>query len=106
MTYIAIFLVLLFAWYVLRTYWWEYRAKQQGIEADAVVSWIEKSARGWRGETFVYCYYYVRYRREDGLETEARLWNPKKVLGTGSRVRIRYLPWKDNYAVMTEIITA
>ena len=106
MTYIAAALILFFAYYILRTYWWEYKAKQTGTETDAVVSWIEKSIRGYQYGTYTYYYYYVRYYREDGLETEARLWNPKKELVTGSRVRIRYLPTMDNYAVLTKITKA
>ena len=106
MTNIAMALILLFAYYVGRTYWWQYRAKQTGTETDAVVSWIERSVRGHQTGTYVYYYYYVRYRREDGLETEARLWNPKKELAPGSRIRIRYLPTRDNYAVLTEVVEA
>lgn len=106
MTYIAVALVLLFAYYVGRTYLWEYQAKQTGTETDAVVSWIERSVRGYQYGSFTYYYYYVRYRRADGLETEARLWNPKKELAPGTRIRIRYLPTRDNYAVLTEVVEA
>ena len=105
MTHIAMALVLGFAYYVGRTYWWEHQARQTGTETDAVVSWIEKSVRGNQhgSYTYYYYYYYVRYHREDGLETEARLWNPRKELVPGSKIRIRYLPTRDNYAVLTEI---
>ena len=106
MTYIAVFLVLLFAYYVLRTYIWQYKATCNGTETDAVVSWIEKSVRSAQGESFTYYYYHARYRKENGQEAEAILWNPKKELAAGSRIRIRYLPQKDQYAVLTEILEA
>ena len=104
MTYIAVFLVLLFAYYVLRTYIWQFKATRAETETDAVVSWIEKSVRSAHGESFTYCYYYARYRKENGLEAEAVLWNPKRELMKGSRIKIRYLPQKDQYAVLTEIL--
>ena len=106
MSTIAVALVLLFAWYVLRTYWWQYHAGHSGTEADAVVCSIEEEVRSAGGEQYTWHYYYVRFTKEDGLETEARLLNPKKRLVTGSRVRIRYLPARDNVAVLTEIIEA
>lgn len=102
--YVAIFMVLLFAWYVLRTYWWQYTAKRYGIEADACVSWIEKQVGVSQGAEYVMRHYYVRFMRADGLENEARLLNPKKQLLPGARIRICYLPEKDDYAVLTEIL--
>lgn len=104
MAVVAIGMVLFFAWYVLRTYWWQYRAKYHGIEADARVCSIEEEVHSARGEKYTWHYFYVRFMKADGLETEARLLNPKKRLSVGSRVRIRYLPYKDQYAVLTEIM--
>ena len=48
-------------------------------------------------------YYYVRFQKNDGLETEARLLNPNKKLTLGSHVRIRYLPWHEGVATLMEI---
>ena len=103
MTIVAILIVLCFARLVLRTYKWQYLAKCGGTETDAAVSWIEECTRtAAGGATYVFRYYYVRYIRVDGLETEARLLNPKKRLLVGSRLRIRYLPERSEVAVLME----
>ena len=47
-------------------------------------------------------FYDVSFRTPDGLQNEARLLNPKGFLEVGSRLRIRYLPEKDCFAVMAE----
>lgn len=104
MLYIALFMVLLFAIYVLRTYWWQYTAKWYGIETDASVSWIEKQVGTSQGGEYVMRHYYVRFLKADGRENEARLLNPKKQLLPGTRIRIRYLPERDNYAVLTAVL--
>ena len=52
------------------------------------------------GAEYFFRYYYVRFLREDGLETEARIMNPKKRLCVGSAVRICYLPEKNNLAFL------
>lgn len=104
MTIVAILIVAIFAERVLRTYRWQFQAKRDGTETDASVSWIEKSRGSYRGEEYIWYYYYVRFLRADGTETEARLLNPKKSLVRGSRVRIRYLPERDSCAVLTKIL--
>ena len=104
MTTIALFLVLIFAGFVLRTYWWQFDTKRNGMEAEAFVSWIEKEVGYSRGQQYTWYRYYVRFVNEDGLETELKLLNPKKRLVTGSKVRIRYTPKRNKYAVLTEIL--
>ena len=105
MTVIAISLVGIFAYYVIRTYVWQYRARLRGVDAEAYVSWIEHTVRfgGGDGAEYPMTYYYVRFQRYDGLETEARLLNPGRHLGKGSRVRIRYIPGHDDIATLMEI---
>ncbi len=105
MLYIAIAMVGLFAFFVIRTYVWQYNAKLHGLDAEACVSWIEKVVRrgGRDGAEYPITYYYVRYRRYDGLETEARLLNPDKRLKTGSHVRIRYIPGREEIATLMKM---
>ncbi len=98
---IAIALVGIFAFFILRTYVWQYNAKLNGIDAEAYVSWIEHVVRyGSGGAEYPMTYYYVRFRRIDGLETEARLMNPNRRLKTGTRVRIRYIPEREEIATL------
>lgn len=102
---IALAMVGLFAFFVIRTYVWQYSAKRNGLDAEAYVSWIEKVVRHGVGDGAEYpmTYYYVRFRRYDGLETEARLMNPSQKLKIGSRVRIRYVPGREEIATLMEM---
>ena len=91
MIYVAFILILLFAAYLCRNYWWPLvKAKWDGIETDARVSRIAEYPR-----RFVY----VSFSRQDGVQNEARLLNPKKALMVGDTVRIRYLEEKNDCAV-------
>ena len=103
MTYIAIALVLIFAVLVLKSYWWQIRARWSGIEADATVSRIERDVRTSDGAEFPRRFYYVRFQKQNGQQNEARLLNPKDLLVVGTNVKIRYLPEKDGCAVLTKV---
>ena len=106
MTFVAIAIVGIFAFFVIRTYVWQYNAKLNGVDADAYVSLIQHEALHTHpnGRTYPMTYYYVRFQKDDGLETEARLLNPNKKLTLGSHVRIRYLPWREDVVTLMEII--
>ena len=100
MTVVAILLILLFAAYILRNYWWWLiKAKWYGTETDAYVSWIEETNRISYGAEYPRRFFYVKYLRQDGLQTDARLLNPKGPLQIGDKVRIRYLEEKNDCAV-------
>ncbi len=105
MTGIAITIVGIIAFFVIRTYVWQYNAKLNGVDADAYVSLIQHEALHTHpnGMTYPATYYYVRFQKDGGPETEARLLNPKKRLTVGSHVRIRYLPWREDVATLMEI---
>ena len=105
MLHIALAIVGLFAFFVIRTYVWQYNAKRNGLDAEAYVSWIERVVRcgGGDGAEYPITYYYVRFRRYDGLETEARLLNPGRKLKAGSHVRIRYVPGREEIATLMEM---
>ena len=102
---IAIAMVGIFAIIVIRTYVWQFNAKLNGLDAEAHVSWIEHVVRNGYGDGKKYpiTYYYVSFQRADGSVTEARLLNPKKRLGMGTCVRIRYDPAHDHVATLMEI---
>ncbi len=85
--------------------------KQNGIEADAVVSRIKENESvdddGFVTTSYTY---YVTYRSMDGQTVEARLGSGKSFdnrigkswdsdLKEGSKVRIKYLPEKPNYVI-------
>jgi len=105
MTGVAIAIVGIFAFFVIRTYLWQYNAKLNGVDAEVYVTLIQHEALQTHpnGRKYPTTYYYVRFQKADGLETEARLLNPNKKLTVGSRVRIRYLPWRENVATLMEI---
>ena len=105
MTCLALAMVGVFAYFVIRTYIWQYNAKLNGLDAEAHVSWIEHVVRfgGGDGAEYPMTYYYVRFQKADGTEAEARLLNPSKKLGYGSCVRIRYNPGHEDVATLMEI---
>ncbi len=101
MTVVALILVGLFVRYIYRNYWGRIlAAKWYGTETDATVSRIERNVLRFRGEEYPVYNCYVRFARQDGLENEARLLNPKRTMAQGSRIRVRYLPEKNDVAVM------
>ena len=103
MATVAVLMVAGFAVYLFRGYWWWLiRAKHSGIEEEAVVSRFEDVVNKAKGENFPVRYTYVTFRTREGRMNEARLLNPKGFLEVGSRLRIRYLPEKDCFAVMAE----
>ena len=106
MTGIVVTIVGILAFFVVRTYIWQYNAKLNGVEAEANVSLIQHEALHTHPNGIKYptTYYYVRFQGNDGMETEARLLNPKKELAVGSHVRIRYLPWREDVATLMEIM--
>ncbi len=93
---IAAAIVLFFTAYVLRTYVWQHEAKAYGTETEGTVSRIETEKHCADGAEYCFRYYFVRFRRDDGMETEARIINPGKRLCCGSNVRIRYLPERND----------
>lgn len=100
MIYVAVILILLFAAYLCRNYWWPLvKAKWDGIETDARVSRIEEGKRTANGAEYPRRFVYVSFSRQDGVQNEARLLNPKKALMVGDTVRIRYLEEKNDCAV-------
>ena len=102
---IAMILVLIFGVYVFRKDGWRIiQAKRNGIETEACVSRIVEDKKAADGADYYRHFYYVTFQTEDGLQNEARLINPKGGLVTGSTVRIRYLPEKNDYAVMMNVI--
>ena len=105
MTYVAITVVGILAFFVIRTYIWQYNIKLNGVDAEAYVILIQHEAlhTHQNGRTYPMIYYYVRFQKDDGLETEARLLNPNTKLTVGSHVRIRYLPWRADIATLMEI---
>ena len=103
MTYIAIVLVLIFAVLIIKSFWWQIKARWSGIEADATVSRIERDVRTSDGAEFPRRFYYVCFQAPDGQQNESRLLNPKDLLVVGTKVKIRYLPEKNDCAVLTKV---
>ena len=110
MEMIAIGMVLLFLIYIYRNYWGlMLKARRYGRETDAAVcriEYVKRRASPGNAQEFPMTFYYVVFHRQDGLETEARLLNPRGPLNVGSRIRIRYLEEKNDCAVLTEIVEA
>ena len=103
MSTVAIIMVLLFGLYIFRNDGWRIiQAKRNGIETDARISRIVEDKRTANGADYYRRFYYVTFRTDNDLQNEARLLNPKRSLAAGSTVRIKYLPERNDYAVMTK----
>ena len=81
------------------------KVKKHGIETEAVVSRIEVQ-ESLDSDNCVSrtekCH--VSYVNQNGKSVEAVLSNPKKGLKQGSRLIIKYLPEKQDYPVLIEIL--
>ena len=66
--------------------------EENGIETDAVVSRIVDDG----SKEYIDSDVYVRYRTEDGEETEGILSNPRTDLTEGQQVRVKYHPKHKN----------
>ena len=81
------------------------KVKKHGIETEAVVSRIEVQ-ESLDSDNCVSrtekCY--VSYVNQNGETVEAVLSNPKKGLKQGSKLKIKYLPEKQEYPVLIEIL--
>ena len=81
------------------------RIKRAGTETDAVVSRITRNeSRNDDGSTGTSVYYNVRYTDNERQTREAVLMSPPAGLQEGTRLRIRYLPDKPKFAVVTEVL--
>lgn len=78
--------------------------KKNGIEADAVVSKIkENETTDSDGNTDFTYTFYVTYQLQDGTMAEAKLGNADHHgLRVGDRLRIKYLPSKPKYVILSE----
>ena len=107
MTIVAVMITGLFTAVILRSYWQQFKTRWYGIETTATVSLTDESiitnTSGQLYGEFMNICCYVRYMNRDGQEAEARLINPNKSLVAGDRIIIRYLPEREDYAVLTEI---
>lgn len=105
MIWVAYILVFIFAGYIFRNYYWRIAAaKWYGIETDASVSRIEKEVRTYKSAEFPRRFYYAVFQAQNGLQNEARILNPHGRLLPGSRIRVKYLPERNDLAVLVEIM--
>ena len=95
---IIVFVLASFIW----TYYKIFRVRVMGIEADAVITRMEEhetiNSDGLHRE---YYDVYVRFQAQDGRTVNACLANSDCSLNVGDWVKIRYIPGKEDYHVMT-----
>ena len=79
------------------------KIKENGVEADAVVSRVKEIEKedsdGHRSTDYEY---YVRFQDQKGQTVEAKLGNPPRFLAEGAQLRIKYLPEKPKYALVVK----
>ena len=78
--------------------------KKNGIEADAVISDIKETPgeSDDDGNRTIHLIYHVKYRTQDGTEVEARLEDEPEGLKVGDPVKIKYLPNKPKYVILSK----
>ena len=79
--------------------------KTQGIEVDGFITRVEETdSTDSDGDITTSYHYYVRYTDQSGMAREAVLTNTytRRNLVPGYPVRIKYLPGKENAAVMVK----
>lgn len=83
--------------------WRNHQISSQGIEADGFITRVEETdSTDSDGMISTSYHYYVRYTDQGGVMREALLTNTytQRDLVPGDPVRIKYLPGKENAAVM------
>ena len=103
MTTVALIFVALYLTPVFKSYLRQFNTQRYGTETDAFVSYVDETVTTERCQTYTWRSDYVRFQKEDGQVTEAKLINPKNKLHRGSKVWIRYIPGKTDCAVLTGI---
>ena len=86
-------------------FWRNHQIKSHGIEADGYITRVEESdSTDSDGDTTTSYNYYVRYTDQSGAAREALLTNTytRRNLIPGDSVKIKYLPGKENTAVMVK----
>ena len=86
-------------------YWRNHQIKTQSIEVDGFITRVEETdSTDSDGDTSTTYHYYVRYKDQGGVSREAVLTNTytRRNLVPGDRVKIKYLPGKENAAVMVK----
>lgn len=86
------------------------RVKNDGIVTEAVVSrvelheWSGGTGDLWAADSFTE-EYYITYTNRDGQMVEAMLTNPgNRSFVVGDRMKIKYLPDRQEYPVMIEVL--
>lgn len=81
------------------------KVKSEGIETTAVVSRVvETETTDLDHLTKTSYTHYIRYTNQAGEQVEAVLSNPSDELSVGTRIRIKYLPDRQEYPVMIDHI--
>ena len=76
------------------------KIKENGLEAEAVISRIKEiEDRDEKGSVTYRYEYFVRYRNQAGETVEAKLGNPPRRAREGDQLRVKYLPEKPRYAL-------
>ena len=77
------------------------RVKIKGVEAEGYISRIEETdSTDSDGDPTTTYDYYVVYKTEEGRQTEATVGNPIGRYQVGDRVRVKYMPGEESYALV------
>ena len=89
----------------LYAFFYIWRVKRNGIEAEGYISRIvEHESIDSDGMTSVTYDVFVVYTTQEGRQVEGELSNPKNRLSVGDRIQLKYLPGKEKNPVLTKTL--
>jgi hypothetical protein len=85
----------------LYAFYYQWKVRTRGIEADAVVTWLEEKEHSDSDGVSYYYDVHVSYMTKDGRDIDGILSNPGSY-EEGEHIRIKYLPGNEEYPVCVE----
>ena len=83
----------------LYVFYYQWKVRRQGLEATAVVTWIEEKETSDEDGVSYYYDIHVAYTTRDNRDIEGLISNPNHPFEEGERLLIKYLPGKEEYPV-------
>ncbi|MBQ9823033.1 MAG: hypothetical protein IJM63_00930 [Solobacterium sp.] len=101
--YLGIAIAVFVACAFLYAFYYQWKVKRDGLEATAVITWIEEKESSDEDGVSYYYDYHVAYTTQEGKDVEGILSHGKSHLKEGDIIRIKYLPGKESVPVYIDM---
>ena len=101
--YLGIAIAVFVAFAFLYAFYYQWKVKRDGLEATAVITWIEEKESSDEDGVSYYYDYHVAYTTQEGKDVEGVLSHGKSHLKEGDIIRIKYLPGKESVPVYIDM---